>query len=156
MSRYSYRRIKKRRTYNVGEAARVADVRSATIRAWIKKGLAVVPGIRPIIIRGADFIAFLQNQKKSRKNPCGPGRLFCLSCKAPKRPAFGQVQFVADGPEIGKLVGRCPDCTTVMTRRSSRKNLTTALGDLHLSEEQAEASLSGLAEPCLKQNSEED
>ena len=155
MPQFSHRRVKQRRAYNVGEAARVTGVTPATVRAWIKKGLAVVPGIRPIILRGADIVAFLKNQRKSRKNPCGPGRLFCLSCKSPKRPAFGQVQFVADGPEIGKLVGRCPDCTTVMTRRSSRKNLTTALGDLRLSEQHAETSLSGLPEPRLNPHSEE-
>jgi hypothetical protein len=148
MPRYSHRRIKKRRTYNVGEAARVADVTPATVRAWIKKGLAVVPGIHPTIIRGADFIAFLQKQRKSRKSPCGPGRLYCLSCKAPRRPAFGQVEFIADGPELGTLAGLCPDCTAVMKRRSSRKSLSTALGDLTLIHQQAEVSLSGPSEPC--------
>lgn len=154
MPRYLHRRIKKRRTYNVGEAARVADVTPATVRAWIKKGLAIVPDIRPIIIRGADFIAFLQKQRQSRKSPCGPGRLYCLSCKAPKRPAYGQVEFVADGPELGTLTGLCPDCTTVMKRRSSRRSLSNALGDLTLIQQQAEASLSEPSQPCLNPHSE--
>lgn len=148
MSRYSYHRIKKRRTYNVIEAARVTGVTPATVRAWIKKGLAIVPGIHPTIIRGVDFIAFLQKQRQSRKSPCGPGRLYCLSCKAPKPPAFGQVEFVADGPELGTLTGLCPDCTTVMKRRSSRRNLSTALGNLSLIQQHAEASLSGPSQRC--------
>jgi hypothetical protein len=148
MKRYSHRHIKSRHTYNVGEAARAMGVSPATVRTWIKKGLAVVPGIHPSIIRGIDLTAFLHKQRQSLKSPCGPGRLYCLSCKAPKRPAFGQVEFIADGPELGSLTALCPDCATVMKRRSSRRSLSTALGDLTLIHQQVEVSLSGPSEPC--------
>ena len=129
---FSHRRVKRLRTYDVGEAARATNVTTATVRAWIKRGLLTVPQTRPTIIRGADLIQFLQNQKQTRKKPCGAGRIFCLSCKEPKRPAFDEIEFVLDGPKTGSLVGMCPNCSTIMRRRSSLKSISLAIGGLKL------------------------
>ncbi len=131
--RHSHKRVKRLRTYNVTEAAATTGATSATVRLWLKGGLKAIPDCFPLIIRGADLINYLRDRAKGRKHPCGPGRLFCLSCKQPKRPAFGEVEFVLDGHELGTLIGLCPQCSTVMRRRSSRARLYSAVGDLTIS-----------------------
>lgn len=62
-------------------------------------------GVHPTIFRGIDIIAFLELRNRARKQPCGPGPLFCFRCKAPKRPAFNEVEFWSDGLRGGKLRG---------------------------------------------------
>ena len=140
--RHSVRHLQRRRTYNVREAAKATGATAGTVRNWQKFGLAAVVGLYPAIFRGIDIIAFLRKRNRSRKQPCGPARLFCFRCKAPKRPAFNEVEFWADGPKLGKLRGLCPDCTTTMNRRVSLAKLTSAAGDLTVSMRHADSRLS--------------
>src|SRR5262245_61992100 len=98
--RYSARRIKKLRTYNVREAAKATGATPGTVCQWHKSGLEAVAGIYPLIFRGADIIAFLKARDERRKRPCGPGRMLCLRCKEPKTPAFGEAEFWPDGPKL--------------------------------------------------------
>ena len=131
--RHSAQRVKRLRTYNVREAAKVTGATPGTIRNWLKNGLHAVLGCYPTIIRGADLIDFLQKRNMSRKRPCGPGRLFCLRCKEPQRPAFNEVEFWPDGPQLGSLRGLCPGCTGMMHRRTSVARISAATGDLRIS-----------------------
>ncbi len=111
--------MQRRRTYNVREAAKATGATQGTVRNWQKNGLEAVVDVYPAIFLGIDIIALLGRRNRARKKPCGPGRLFCFRCKAPKRPAFDEVEFWPDGPKLGKLRGLCPDCTTTMNRRVS-------------------------------------
>jgi hypothetical protein len=131
--RHSARRVKKLRTYNVREAAKATGATPGTVRQWHKGGLEAVAGIYPLIFRGVDIIAFLKARDITRKQPCGPGRLFCLRCKEPKSPAFGEAEFWPDGPKLGTLRGLCPDCTATMNRRTSLAKLKSAAGELQVS-----------------------
>ncbi len=117
--RHSARRLQRRRTYNVREAAKATGATPGTVRNWQKNGLEPVFGTYPAIFRGVDIIGFLEQRNRARKRPCGPGRLFCFRCKEPKRPAFDEVEFWPEGPKHGKLRGLCPDCATTMNRRVS-------------------------------------
>jgi hypothetical protein len=137
--RHSPRRLQRRRTYNVRETAKATSATAGTVRNWQKIGLAAVADTYPAIFRGVDIIAFLRSRSRARKQPCGPGRFFCLRCKAPKRPAYDQVEFWPDGPKLGKLRGRCPDCATVMNRRVSLAKLKAAAGDLTVSMQRADS-----------------
>lgn len=140
--RHSARHLRQRRTYNVREAAKATGATSGTVRNWQKNGLEAVAGVYPTIFRGVDIIAFLRSRSRARKQPCGAGRFFCLRCKAPKRPAFGEVEFWPAGPKLGKLRGLCPDCATVMNRRVSLAKLKAAAGDLKVSMQCADLRLS--------------
>lgn len=131
--RHSAQRVKRLRTYNVREAAKVTGATPGTVRHWLKDGLHAVEGCYPTIIRGADLIDFLQRRNMKRKRPCGPGRLFCLRCKEPRRPAFDEVEFWPDGPQLGSLRGLCPGCTGMMHRRTSVARFAAAAGDLRIS-----------------------
>jgi hypothetical protein len=133
--RHSTRLVKRLRTYNVREAAKVTGSTPGTIRHWHRNGLEGVVGVYPLIFRGVDIIAFLKRREKKRKQPCGPGRMFCLRCKEPKTPAFGEAEFWPDGPKLGTLRGLCPDCAAMMNKRVSLAKLQSAAGDLTVSPE---------------------
>jgi hypothetical protein len=116
--RHSARLVKRRRSYDVRETAAVTGATPGTVRHWNKTGLQSVAGVYPRIFLGADIIAFLKRREEKRKQPCGPGRMFCLRCKAPKTPAFSEAEFWPDGPKLGTLRGLCPDCTAIGAFRS--------------------------------------
>ncbi len=140
------RRLKRRRHYNVAEAGRAIGVAPATVRTWFKSGLSPVANVFPPIIRGVDLIDFLRERSRKRKQRCGPGRMFCLRCKAPKAPAFGEAEYWPTGPARGWLRGLCPDCATVMQRRCSPAALAGARGDLSITLKRADSRLSGTPE----------
>jgi hypothetical protein len=145
--RPSARRLKRLRHYNVREAAKAVGVTSATVRLWGKTGLAAVEGVYPKIYRGVDLIEFLKRRAAKRKQPCGPGRLFCFTCKEPKPPAFGEVEFEPRGAAVGRLMGLCPDCTSTMYRRTSRAKLHEAVGNLKVAMKCADSRLNGTPDP---------
>jgi hypothetical protein len=152
--RHSIRHLQRRRTYNVREVAKATGATPGTARNWQKNGLEAVVGVYPAIFRGIDIIAFLGKRNRARKQPCGPGRLFCFRCKAPKRPAFDEVEFWPDGPKLGKIRGLCPDCTRTMNRRVSFAKLKSAAGDLTVSLRRADSRLSETPMPNCNDHSE--
>jgi hypothetical protein len=135
------------RSYNVREAAKAVGVTSATVRLWGETGLESIEGIYPRVYRGADLIAFLKRRVGKRKRPCGPGRLFCFVCREPKVPAFDEIEFQPDGETIGRLIGLCPDCTSIMYRRTSRAKLHEAVGNLKVEMKCADSRLSRTPAP---------
>jgi hypothetical protein len=153
--RHSARRVKRLRTYNVHEAAKATGATSSTVRQWHKNGLEAVKGVYPLIFRGVDLIAFFDQRNKASKQPCGPGRIFCLHCKKPKVPAFGEVEFWPEGPKLGTLKGLCPDCAATINRRTSLAKLKAAAGNLNVSTRCAETHLSGTTAPNSYPHSEQ-
>jgi hypothetical protein len=152
--RHSVRRVRRRYTYNVREAAKVTGATPGTVRLWLKQGLEPVRGIYPTIIRGVDIIVFFDRVREARKHSSGPGRLFCFGCKSPKRPAFDVVEFFPDGPKLGFIRGLCPDCSSVMNRRVSRVRLDEVVADLKVSMQPAESRLGGTVKPNCNDDSE--
>jgi hypothetical protein len=128
--RISSRRIRAHLTYSVAEAADVTGSHRNTVRHWLRSGLQPVDDRQPTIIKGAIFKAFIDARKAKRRQPCGPGRLYCLKCRAPKRPAFGEVEYEADTPKLGRLIGICPDCERLIHRCASKHKLRDSAGDL--------------------------
>ena len=124
------RRIKTHFPYIVEEAADALGVHKNTVRMWIKAGLAVADDRRPTVMSGAAIRAFLENRLKARKSPLKPGEFYCFRCREPKSPAGGMADFVAAGGGLGTLTGLCPDCETIMHRRSSLAKLEAAKGKI--------------------------
>ena len=146
--RHSSLRIKRLHSYDVRQAAKATGATAGTVRQWHKAhGLEAVTGVWPLIFRGVDIIAFFKKRTSSRKQRCGPGRIYCLRCKAPKIPAFGEVDYRADTPNRGALVGLCPDCEGLMYRRTSPRNLAAAAGSLKVSMPSADLRLGEAHEP---------
>lgn len=111
------------RNYTVEEVAGLYGVHTNTVRSWIKVGLPVCDARRPTLILGADLRDFLKARRQARKRRCKDDELFCLRCRAPKRPAEGMVDFIPLTATTGRISGLCPECTGVMNRYSSVRGL---------------------------------
>ena len=79
--------------------------------------------------RALPFRAFLAGGRKAKRQPCGPGRFYCLRCRAPRPPAGEMVDFVATSASgmVGTLQALCPACDGLMQRRTSRTGEASAM-----------------------------
>ena len=111
------RRVKALRTYTTNEAAEGLGVHKNTVRTWIKAGLPCLRERRPILILGSDLKSFLDNRRTLNRQTCAPGQLFCLRCRAPRRPAGGMVDYLPITLVSGNLKAICEVCDTFIFRR---------------------------------------
>src|SRR5437899_11341670 len=88
------RAVKRQRSYDAGELAALLRVHKNTVSHWQRAGLKPLDGRRPVLFHGSDVRAFLASRNASRKVPCPPGTLYCFSCRAPRPPALGMVDYV--------------------------------------------------------------
>lgn len=117
-------RAKIHRSYTVEEASNLFGVHKNTVRAWIKDGLLVCDNLRPTLILGSELRHYLKNKQQFRKRKCKPYEMYCLSCKAPKRPVDDQVELLTLGSLTGRLIGRCPSCNKQINRFCSTNKLS--------------------------------
>jgi hypothetical protein len=103
MKRINPRCAKLHRSYSVTELADVLDVHKHTVRGWIRKGLPVIDGAKPILILGSEFQIWWGKRRKAAKRPCQPGQMYCLKCRVPKAPALGMVEYAATNAATGNL-----------------------------------------------------
>lgn len=88
-------------------------------------------------MQGADLAEFLRKRRDAQKQPCAPGQLFCLRCRAPRTPAGERVQYRPLTSTQGTLTGVCGTCSARMCRRVSLAKLTAAAGNLAVTTTQA-------------------
>ncbi|MCP3972373.1 MAG: helix-turn-helix domain-containing protein [Rhodobacteraceae bacterium] len=108
-------RIKAFRTYTIEEAAEVSCVSSRTIRNWIAKGLRIMGGERPALIRGDDLRDFIKGQREGRKIKTALGAFFCVRCRRPRRAAGGFADCNITGKRV-MLTALCEVCETVVSK----------------------------------------
>lgn len=149
MRRANPRRVKIHRNYTVDEAARLLGVHKNTVRAWIKSGLHTIDDRRPTLILGRHLATFLHNRRKGSRQPCRPGQMYCVGCRAPKHPAGQIADYIPVSPTSGNLRGICPRCERPIYRRVSRKNFAAATGNLEVSAPQAEEHIRDSLAPSL-------
>ena len=123
------RRVKTHQSYTVDEVARTLEVSKGTVRRWQKSGLPSIDQRKPALIHGAELRRFL-NARVTPKQPCPVGFCFCVKCKAPKKPAGQMAEFLHLNQSSGNLRAICPDCGTLMHRRTSRAQLELLKADL--------------------------
>lgn len=117
--RPNHRLVKIHRSYTVDEAARLFTIHKNTVRIWIKEGLPLCDGSRPLLILGCDLAAFLQARRTKNKRPCGPCQMYCVRCREPRIPAGAMADYEPKTETLGNLVGICPECGIMMYRRVS-------------------------------------
>lgn len=115
----NYRRVKTHRSYIVEEVASLFGIHKNTVRNWIKNGLPTIDNKRPILILGRDLAQFIQMRRKKNKQPCKPGELYCLRCRAPRPAAENMADYSPTNEKTGNLIAICPVCGTIMNRRVS-------------------------------------
>lgn len=147
MKRINPRRAKLHRSYTAHELAERLDVHKNTVHHWIKDGLPVVDGTRPILILGSEFQAWWGKQRKAAKRPCQPGQMYCFKCREPKAPALGMVDYVATNAATGNLKALCETCGTMMHRRARLGDIAAKMPGLDVRRTLAPSSIAALTQP---------
>ncbi len=130
--RIDRRRIKIHRSYTVEDAAKILGVHKNSVRQWIKQGLPIIDERRPTLLLGMDIRTFLDNRKAKRKHRLLAGEFYCFKCRAPKTAYGGIADYIVTSTTLGNLKGLCPDCETIMNRRTSWANLNHVKGNLEV------------------------
>ena len=120
------------RNYTVEEIASLFGVHKNTVRTWIKRGLPVIDRARPMLILGSELRNYLKDKRLSKKRKCKPTELYCVSCKAPRRPALDMVKFKAVEGSTGCLIGLCSVCDSVTNKFCSQENLKAIQSQLEV------------------------
>jgi hypothetical protein len=126
------RLVKLHRNYSVEEIARLFDLHKNTVRHWLKQGLAAIDDRRPRLVLGSSLSRFLQERRLKGKQPCGPGRIYCVACRAPKAPAGQMAECIPTGPRTGNLRGICPHCDRLIYRRVNLAKIDAVRGELEI------------------------
>lgn len=150
MSRINPRRAKRHWPYSAHELAERLGVHKNTVRHWIKGGLPVVDGTRPVLILGSEFQAWWGKKDKAKKRPCPPGQMYCFKCRVPKAPALGMVDFVATNAATGNLKALCETCGTAMHRRTRLADIAARMPGLEVRRTLAPSSIVALTHPSPK------
>jgi hypothetical protein len=117
------RLAKVNRSYKVDEIAELYGAHKNTVLNWIKQGLAVLDNKRPLLIQGQALNAFHAKRRVESKQSCKSDELYCMKCRAPRKPIFGMVEYQVVNDKTGNLIGICPACQTIMHRRISNAKI---------------------------------
>ena len=143
------------RNYSVDEVSRLFSVHKNTVRAWLQQGLMPIDDQRPTLVQGEELSRFLVDRRARTKQACGPGRIYCLACRAPKVPAGKMADCLQTGATTGTLHGICPDCGRMIYRRVNPQKLAAALGELEVTVRQAQPRLGDMMKPNVNCDSAE-
>ncbi|WP_159729838.1 helix-turn-helix domain-containing protein [Methylosinus sp. Ce-a6] len=138
--RHDVRRVKIHRSYTISEAATLLGVHERTVRRWTDCGLPLIEDKRPYLIHGSDLRAFL-GARRPKKQPCRPGEIYCVACRAPRRPAGDMADYIPRSATSGLLRGLCPECGALMNRMTRFASLSAASGDLDVARQPAQRRL---------------
>jgi hypothetical protein len=119
----NHQHVKIHRTYTVEEIANRFGIHKNTVRNWQKNGLATIDDKRPLLFYGQTLATFLKAKRTKNKRPCKIGEIYCIRCRAPKKPAGDMAKYQPVTATVGNLVAICPDCELMMNRRISISKL---------------------------------
>jgi len=130
--RHNPARAKLHLSYTILEIASLYQVEKGTVSNWISAGLATVDRKRPLLVTGVALRAFIKGRMDATKRPSLPGEIFCVACKATKRPAGRVVNLEPVSTTSANIIGTCPDCSRRIYRRVRFSNLLDACGGLSI------------------------
>lgn len=120
-----------------------------TVRAWIKAGLPTCDSKRPTLILGSALREFLYAKRAAHKKRCGPGEMYCLRCRAPRKPALRMAECQPVTATLGNLTGICPVCECLMHRRVSLSKIEGLRTELDITLQQAARHIGESHNPSL-------
>jgi Helix-turn-helix domain len=135
------------RSYSVDDVSRLFKIHKNTVRNWLRQGLQPIDDQRPTLIRGQELHHFLAERRSRSRQTCGPGRIYCLPCRAPKEPAGKIADCIQTGDTTGALQGICPDCNRMIYRRVNPQKLNAVRGDLEIRVTQARPRIEETSNP---------
>ncbi len=128
--RHNPRRAKTHFSYTIYGVAELYDVSRPTVRHWLANGLAPNDSGKPILIHGSELNRFHASRREAKKRPCAPGELYCLGCKAPRRPAGLMADYTPGASACGTVTGICPVCDRMMSQRVNDARLARFRAEL--------------------------
>lgn len=143
------RLVKIHRNYSVEDITRLLKVHKNTVRSWLRQGLAPIDDRRPTLILGRELARFLVERRQKAKQSCGPGRLYCIACRAPKVPAGEMVDCLLISPFAGNLCGICPDCGRLIYRRVNLSQIDAVRAGLEITFTKPELRIGESASPSV-------
>jgi hypothetical protein len=149
------RLVKIHRNYSVEDIARRFGIHKNTVRSWLKQGLAAIDDRRPTLITGRELLRFLQERRQRARQSCGPGRIYCIACRAPKVPAGKMADCIPTGPLAGNLCGICPDCHRLIYRRVNLAKIDAVRGELEITVTRPRARIGESAASSVKCDSDQ-
>ena len=141
--------------YSVEDLSRLFAIHKNTVRNWIREGLEPIDDQRPTLFRGPELRRFLAERRARSKRNCGPGRIYCLPCRAPKVPSGKIAELVLKGDTTGTIRGICPACNRMIYRRVNPQNLDAIRGDLDITVTRARSRIEDTAKPNVNCDSTE-
>jgi excisionase family DNA binding protein len=145
--RFNYRRVKIHRSYTVAELANLIGAHRQTVLRWIVAGsLPTTDAKRPHLIHGEQFRVFMLAHEPI-KQKLSPGEIYCLGCRAPKRPAGDMAEYVPYTPTRGAISGICPTCSNMVYRAVARAKVNQISGGLDVAYPRAEQRLNDTSSP---------
>src|SRR5262249_25718968 len=137
------------RSYSVDDVSQLFKIHKNTVRNWLRQGLQPIDDQRPTLIRGQELHHFLAERLSRSKQTCGPGRIYCLPCRAPKVPAAKIADCIKTGDTTGTLQGICPDCNRLLYRLVNPQKLNAVRGDLEIRVTQARPRIEETSNPSV-------
>jgi hypothetical protein len=115
--RLNHRLVKIHRNYTVEEISRMFSIHKNTVRNWVTQGLPTIDDGKPILILGSALRQFLGDRRQRARQRCGPGEMYCVRCRAAKRPDGNFAEYLSISADWGNLRALCPACESLMHRR---------------------------------------
>ena len=110
--------------YRIDQIAELYGCYKNTVGNWLRQGLRALDDERPVLVHGSALNDFHAAREAKAKRPCGPGKLYCLPCRRPHRPAGDIVEYVGIAPNLGKLRAICAGCDRLLFQRVNERRLT--------------------------------
>ncbi len=129
----------------MGEVAHLFGVLRNTVRGWLKTGLVRLGEGKPLLVHGSELQRFLVARRNSARRPCGPGKLYCVRCRAGRAPAGRIAEFTPLGVVTGNLCADCTDCSAMMYRRIRVDQVAALFLDTDIQFRQADSRLNRIA-----------
>lgn len=120
--RLDRRKVKRHHSYTVDEAARAIGAARGTVRRWLDKGLPAVRDRKPFLILGEDLASYMAGRARPKRS-CPPGACYCVKCRDTRHPAGDMAELVPINATSGNLRALCPECGSLMHRRTSHAQL---------------------------------
>ena len=108
--------VKIHRNYTVEEIATLLVVHKNSVLSWVRSGLAVAVKQKPMLILGSELKRFLRERRVAAKRKCAINEMYCMKCKAPRKPAGNMVDYMSCKGSAGRLVAMCDTCGGLVNR----------------------------------------